>query len=159
MKGCCFDVGCGMWVDGSWHLAVCPLNCGESPGSGRCDWEGCWPPHLFVDLGRPALAAFGFLSRVDGPAGNDGRREYIIDPRMQIMAAQRAFFGGGPVLASNIGLFLCHLLTIQVNLHSSAVDAMLILIASCFDFLPVSTTNSTTPNSSPSPRSCRCPRV
>lgn len=96
MKGCCFDVGCGMWVDGSWHLAVCPLNCGESPGSGRCDWEGCWPPHLFVDLGRPALAAFGFLSRVDGPAGNGGRREYIIDPRMQIMAAQRAFFGGGP---------------------------------------------------------------
>lgn len=133
---------------GGGHLAVCQLNCGESPGSGRCDWEGCWPPHLFVDLPwmvAPPWPRSAFSRELTGTAGvanTSSTRECRSWQRSDLFLA-----GARPRFQHRA--FLVPSAHYPSNFYTS-VDAMLILIASCFDFLPVSTTNPTTTNSSPS---------
>lgn len=79
-----------------------------------------------------ALAAVGFLSRVDGPARN-GSVANTSSTRECRPWQRRELFGGGPPSLPTSG-FSCPSAYYPSNFYTS-VEVMLILIASCFDSL------------------------
>jgi hypothetical protein len=114
--------GCNAAVSGgrgsrAWR-GGCALNCGESPGFGRCDWEGDALPHLFIK--RP-----WWLSRPQGTAASRIHHR----PANADHGSAASFFGGTPSSLPTSG-FSCPPAHYPSNFYTS-VDGMLILIASC----------------------------